>query len=154
MHNTSTQPDVAQVSQAVDALAKSILAQRVQAHRDKPERLRKLESLKQQFDALLQAQSEVTKSTDASLRLDAMQLDLELQKGLETVERQGVQYVLLPLVPGTGVVPTSASLPAPAPATPSKTSKKKKKNKVLCSYCQMQGHTRAHCEKRLLSPQP
>ncbi|SCU81576.1 LAFA_0C05908g1_1 [Lachancea sp. 'fantastica'] len=150
----STSADPKQISEAVDALARSILAQRVSKHQNKPERLRKLESLKQQFDALLQADRESRPSSSSvatsPLRLDAAQLDIELQQGLKTVAVDGTQYVLLPLLQGIGSqTPTEASSESAKPAT---TKKKKKKNKISCSYCNTTGHTRANCDRKTPAP--
>ncbi|SCU91341.1 LADA_0F09384g1_1 [Lachancea dasiensis] len=144
------QPDPAQVSQAVDALARSILAQRIQTHKDKPERLRKLEFFKQQFDALLLAQHNIDGKTGPKMSLDVARLDSELQQGLTTLERDGGQYVLLPLSPGAGL----PQGPAGDAKSTFGSSKKKKKSKLSCSFCNTQGHTRAHCEKRKLAPKP
>ncbi|CEP63082.1 uncharacterized protein LALA0_S07e01992g [Lachancea lanzarotensis] len=147
----ATQPDPHQVSQAVDALARSILAQRVSNHQNKPARLRKLESLKQQFDAFLRADRESSPLEDSvkaapPLRLDASKLDEELQQGLKTVAVDGTQYVLLPLVQATGPQTSTQTDPGTKTATTQK--KKKKKNKISCSYCNTQGHTRANCDRK------
>ncbi|CAR30367.1 uncharacterized protein KLTH0H08030g [Lachancea thermotolerans CBS 6340] len=138
--------DPEQVSRAMDALARSILAKRVQDHKRKPERLRQLELLKQQFDALVLARQAQKEPAPRAPLLDAAQLDRELEQGLGFVERNGRNYVLLPLVGNPNPAPAAA--PGATPAAPKHA--KKKKNKIPCSYCHEAGHTRARCEKRLL----
>ncbi|SCU83563.1 LAME_0C05644g1_1 [Lachancea meyersii CBS 8951] len=164
MNSASGETDPAQVSQAVDALARSILAQRIAAHQKKPERMQKLASLKQQFDALVHAEQAFSnRHPMPALRLDAAKLDGELHEGLKTVALEGTQYVLLPLVQGLGpqalehtAKAQAAVEPSSAPTTTVKTNtkKKNKKTKLTCSYCDTPGHTRAHCEKRNLKPVP
>lgn len=150
--------DAAQISQAVDTLARSILAKRVKDHENKPERLRKLDQLKQQFDALMQAHQACQDAGQLPpLTLNARQLDKDLSTGLEIVERHGQSYVLLPLVGSLRVATREAQQTQAtgeasnaSPAGKPGNNKTKKKNKIPCSYCHKSGHTRAHCQEKLL----
>ncbi|CUS21205.1 LAQU0S02e08438g1_1 [Lachancea quebecensis] len=145
---SSQAQDPEQVSRAVDALARSILAKRIEEHKSKSGRMRQLELLKQHFDALMLAHQAQQEPEPHAPLLDAAQLDQELKQGLEVVEREGRSYVLLPLAAKPKAAPATTPAAGAASAAPKHT--KKKKNKILCSYCREAGHVRARCEKRLL----
>lgn len=143
--------NITKVSQSMDVLARAILEKQRHDQQLKVEYERKLNELTQLIDIVLKLQ----KPTDgAGHSVDTALLDKILEQGLEIVEKDNAKYVLIPIaedekkdVDTDGTVDTETSSTKPK-------RNRKKKNKISCSYCHEIGHTRAKCEKRLLSPKP
>lgn len=143
--------NITKVSQSMDVLARAILEKQRHDQQLKVEYERKLNELTQLIDIVLKLQ----KPTDGTGHsVDTALLDKILEQGLEIVEKNNSKYVLIPIaedekkdVDTDGIVDTETSNTKPK-------RNRKKKNKIPCSYCHEIGHTRAKCEKRLLSPKP
>ncbi|SCV04020.1 LAMI_0H12794g1_1 [Lachancea mirantina] len=148
--------DTVQISQAMDALAKTILARRLQQQKDgESDPQQRWRDLKGALDPILALQRDEAGNT---VEMDSVPLTSSPSPRLELLERNGQKFALVPVkrvsngysqASRSGATATTS--PSPGwPAAPAK-SKKKKKNKIPCSYCHETGHTRAHCENRLLN---
>lgn len=137
--------DITRVSEAMDTLAKKILERRQQVRSPKEQEYeRKVEHLEQVLDAVLRLQN---RPDNAQYELDRKELDSTLENGLQMLERDGRKYLLVPLTE----CPEKVDEGNIDSDTQKKKSRKKKKNKIPCSFCHQTGHTRAHCQKRLLT---
>ncbi|CCK69954.1 uncharacterized protein KNAG_0D02030 [Huiozyma naganishii CBS 8797] len=136
--------DVVQVSEAMDRIAKLILAKRVseRSPSQPPVKLdyeSKLDHLSNLIDSLLSS----SQLRDIPLQVDREKLDSTFSGKVEIIEKQGQKYALIPVKDG---------LTTQKGETKNKKKKKKKKNNIQCSYCHETGHTRANCQLRLSKP--
>lgn len=149
--STKTEEDIRKVSAAMDMLAKLIIQKQQDGTQLKIEYQHKLKELNNLINLLLNINTQISEKNPEMVEYNVNETELDriLRNGINIEERNGQEYALIP-VKRQGRI--EQVLTDSAAVTAKK--KKKKKNKISCSYCHEQGHTRAHCQKKLLNPIP
>ena len=153
--------DIIRISHAMDVLADLFRKQRLDGEQIKTEYERRLEEVNKVINILLSlkrrsAQQQAGEEGTTNMMVDSDALDSILNNGIEIMEREdGKKFALIPVVEEEPVYPPKAGQRSNAQEsirTSQTGGRRQKKNKIRCSYCNEIGHTRARCEKRLLTP--
>ena len=141
--------DILKLSKTLDSIAKVILAERKQTEtisKDlENEYSNKLKNLNTLINLILKLND--TDDSKVSPIVDTTRLDVLLKDKIDIIEKDGQSYALIPIK--NEVSSDDNYNDIITDTSEKKKKKKKKKNKILCSFCNQPGHTRAHCDKRL-----
>ena len=157
---TKLENDIIRISHAMDVLADLFRKQRQDGEQIKIEYERRLEEVNKVINILLSlkrsTQQQAGEEGTNNMMVDSDALDSILNNGIEIMEREdGKKFALIPVVEEKPVYPPTAGQGSNAQQnrhTSQTGGRRQKKNKIRCSYCNEIGHTRAHCERRLLTP--